>query len=589
MRKPNKQLIWPRGDLIKELIAGKGWSYADLSARSGIAERTIDKVVAGLEPVRGATLLPIAQALGVTLEDIGDKSPPVEHSVAASKAPTPLAIVSERAHDDRFSLSIRSWMAELNLKVERLNAGQHSVIERLQDCQRARISGCAGSGKTLVAAEKAARCSIAGLSTLFLCHSPKLADHVRGLLNSTRVKVEDFGEWVRQLGPSQTIAHASWSAYDEPDFLTLSGARDALLRNGPRYSVIVVDEGQDFRAEWWDVVESALRDAATGMLYVFHDDNQAFLRRGAAYPNVETVCDLSKNCRNSGRIFKAMSLIHPSPPTPEGDLIDVGEIRSFQYTRSTSKQMIKRALEWIVAEGFDGDTAATTNKLVALHGGTSPLTKSPLMGDYHFQAVDWQQAVRNEFERGITQAEGLVFPSGGTAEALRHLEELSEDEFPNPNDIKLVMGLARRYTVHPRIRGNINKKMVGRTGLKWVIQGKKASLGRAGVESFRASEIIIHFERPEWHRGLPKPTTLTLSLDDRGKRPGLIPVHSVADFKGLESGCILLFIEGASISPTPEVYIGISRARHLLAVLMDESSWASIPKPLSRLLDTYRG
>ena len=49
----------------------------------------------------------------------------------------------------------------------------------LSGLRRVRISGCAGSGETLVAAEKALRLARAGVTTLFLCHNPLLAEHVR--------------------------------------------------------------------------------------------------------------------------------------------------------------------------------------------------------------------------------------------------------------------------------------------------------------------------------------------------------------------------------------------------------------------------
>jgi hypothetical protein len=77
---------------------------------------------------------------------------------------------------DEVSPSIRQRFAELNIVVERLTARQTEVIEELTDESRVLISGAAGSGKTLVAAQKALRTAKAGYSTLFVCHNPLLAD-----------------------------------------------------------------------------------------------------------------------------------------------------------------------------------------------------------------------------------------------------------------------------------------------------------------------------------------------------------------------------------------------------------------------------
>lgn len=76
--------------------------------------------------------------------------------------------------------------------------------------KRVRISGSAGSGKTLVAAEKAIRLSDAGLLTLFVCHNPLLASHVRMLCTGSGVRVVAFEEWVAELGgASPPLSNAS--------------------------------------------------------------------------------------------------------------------------------------------------------------------------------------------------------------------------------------------------------------------------------------------------------------------------------------------------------------------------------------------
>src|SRR3954452_10961686 len=98
-----------------------------------------------------------------------------------------------------FSPSIRSYMAELDRKIDKLTQEQYRVIHLLRNLRRVRIAGCAGSGKTLVAAEKAIRLSKAQVSTLFLCHNPLLANHIAGLTRGTGVSVSPFGEWVAAL------------------------------------------------------------------------------------------------------------------------------------------------------------------------------------------------------------------------------------------------------------------------------------------------------------------------------------------------------------------------------------------------------
>jgi len=58
---------------------------------------------------------------------------------------------------------------------------------------------------------------------------------------------------------------------------------------------IVVDEGQDFRAEWWQVVQAGLTSIDNGCLCIFHDNNQSLLAHRASYPISEPRVDLSRD------------------------------------------------------------------------------------------------------------------------------------------------------------------------------------------------------------------------------------------------------------------------------------------------------
>jgi hypothetical protein len=78
-----------------------------------------------------------------------------------------------------FSESIRKRMAQLSRVIEELTSEQYRAITQLRFLNRVRISGCAGSGKTLVATEKAIRLARGGVKTLLMCHNPMLAEHLR--------------------------------------------------------------------------------------------------------------------------------------------------------------------------------------------------------------------------------------------------------------------------------------------------------------------------------------------------------------------------------------------------------------------------
>ena len=138
-------------------------------------------------------------------------------------------------------------MKSLQREVEKLTQDQYRVIQYLHGMRRVRISGFAGSGKTLVAAEKAIRLSAAGLRTLILCHNPLLANHIQQLTSGSGVLVKDFNTWIREAIHLPDNDHSSrWNRYEEPDSRTLGIAFDSILSKGPFFDAVIVDEGQDF-------------------------------------------------------------------------------------------------------------------------------------------------------------------------------------------------------------------------------------------------------------------------------------------------------------------------------------------------------
>jgi superfamily I DNA and RNA helicase len=142
----------------------------------------------------------------------------------------------------RLSLGLRL----LKKQIDRFTAQQFAVLDLLRDHRRVGISGGAGSGKTVVALEKAVRLDKAGLRVLFVCHNPHLAALLAEALVFTSVVVAPFCSWVRK--HSATSHEDAWSLYDEPTSQEIETAFDAVA-SSEHFDAIIVDEGQDFRDE----------------------------------------------------------------------------------------------------------------------------------------------------------------------------------------------------------------------------------------------------------------------------------------------------------------------------------------------------
>lgn len=167
---------------------------------------------------------------------------------------------------------------------QRIILNQHRATRRLE------ITGPAGSGKSLLAVEKARRLARDGFKTLYCCFNQALATAVgRELADQepnpdARPEVTTFHGLCERLGRAAgTLPPAALDGrpaapgwFDTVLPKALDDAIDAA--DDERYHAIVVDEGQDFDLAWLTSLEFLLRDRADGILWIFHDPGQALFR-----------------------------------------------------------------------------------------------------------------------------------------------------------------------------------------------------------------------------------------------------------------------------------------------------------------------
>jgi len=196
-----------------------------------------------------------------------------------------------------------------------LTERQARILDLLQRQRRVMVAGGAGTGKTLIAREKALRAASDGMRTLLVCYNRPLADHLReqcaGIPN---LDVASFHQvcsaWIarakketgRDLLNEVRRDYPRASEFDQLMPLALANAIDLL---GPAYDAVVVDEGQDFGDDFWLPTEMLLKDLENGQLYVFLDENQDIYHRSGAIPVEGEPMVLDQNCRNTGAVHRA--------------------------------------------------------------------------------------------------------------------------------------------------------------------------------------------------------------------------------------------------------------------------------------------
>jgi len=190
-----------------------------------------------------------------------------------------------------------------------LTEQQFVQLEILYTHTRAAIYGCSGTGKTLLAMEKARQLARSGLKVLFICQSIKLASMVAAQL-CLEMQLDDpalkniHAYNFRTFCKVHLETRTHFSVDNEPYMLhLLKRIRDTNVR----YDAIIVDEGHDFRASWW-VGLLALLSTKESMLYAFYDNNQHIQRHFFCdqYIPSEHHYPLYKNCRSTQKIHQMM-------------------------------------------------------------------------------------------------------------------------------------------------------------------------------------------------------------------------------------------------------------------------------------------
>jgi hypothetical protein len=180
---------------------------------------------------------------------------------------------------------VRGRIADDRVELLQATREQGLVLNRARSRRRVEVVGPAGSGKSMLAAEKARRLAREGYRTLLVCFNQRLATTLmRELADASApagLEVTTFHRLCEQLGTAAGVLPArptpigqTWWDATLPS--ALEAAIDALP--GERFHAIVVDEGQDFARGWLETLDFLLRSPGEDVLWVFHDPGQALYR-----------------------------------------------------------------------------------------------------------------------------------------------------------------------------------------------------------------------------------------------------------------------------------------------------------------------
>jgi len=234
------------------------------------------------------------------------------------------------------------------------------LLDFIGNRRRARISGCAGSGKTILAVALARRLAAEGKRVLFLVYNEALCGYIKAHLeDQPGIDMQVFHTFCRtccgKAWPSTPPNTTAFWWEQAPELL------DTALRNArPLYDAILVDEAQDFRFGAWIALEQAIQP--DGWYYLFYDEQQNVFAGDRSWPVEEPPFLLANHCRSTRAITTAIEKytgmrLPIAKQLPEGQPVtECGDRAPGQRRRLLGKILH----EWICKEGL------TENQIIVL-------------------------------------------------------------------------------------------------------------------------------------------------------------------------------------------------------------------------------
>lgn len=269
-----------------------------------------------------------------------------------------MKILIERILAPKFDLVSLADMRMDNRRYvfKRLLTEQVALLNYLEEQNCAVINGLAGTGKTVMAIEKAKRHADKGEPVLFLCYNVFLK------------------EYLQQTYPHENISYYTIDGLAcklcdtaIPNYNLLKDALEMMyLEESFPYKHIIIDEGQDFGKERLNdisIIEllksNVVDDGKNGSFYLFYDKNQ--MVQATVLPSyiADADCKLTlyRNCRNTENIARTSLRLLGSEKKPklfEGALIGDSPEMYFATDAERTVKTINGIIEQLWAAGYTG-------------------------------------------------------------------------------------------------------------------------------------------------------------------------------------------------------------------------------------------
>lgn len=275
-------------------------------------------------------------------------------------------------------------VGDISQKLLELTEEQILDFRALRTFRRARVSGGAGTGKTVLAVARARKLAEDGFSPLLVCYNEPLgiqlatevADDNRiwaGTFHSLCIRAARKAELPIPEKPDE-----NWWRDSAPDLLV-----EAFSRQPEVFRSIVIDEGQDFHQSWFDALQAIVSDTQDFPFYVFTDEHQQLYIDGWRGPDgMPPALMLTINCRSTVPIAECASRVFGEEAISRGTLGPIPQFREASGRRETMRTVQRIAETLLENEGISehqivvlSDNNELLDSLMTVSAGSVPFVR----------------------------------------------------------------------------------------------------------------------------------------------------------------------------------------------------------------------
>ncbi len=219
--------------------------------------------------------------------------------------------------------TVKERLEEFNKQVKSYTDEQYRVLDHIQFNERSIIQGSAGTGKTMIAMESAARAAQEGQTVFLTCFNRLIGEWMQKQLEEykDRITVSSLHGFLFEESKGFNYDQTQSNRQDFYSKYLPILLRDLYMKGiNDRFDKLIIDEGQDLiREEYMGLFDSMLKGGlATGQWEIYGDfERQAIfaqLSKEKMFSLIEqttkpTKFFLQRNCRNTKQIGEETSLI----------------------------------------------------------------------------------------------------------------------------------------------------------------------------------------------------------------------------------------------------------------------------------------